>query len=189
MGILASIGHYAGIGSRKTPASIMSVMSRLARALEGKGFTLRSGAAEGADAAFEAGVRSGRKEIYLPWPGFNRHTSALSKQHPKASEIARELHPVWDRLSQGAQKLHSRNVHQVLGADLKTPSKFVVAWTPDAAKSAKEVTASTGGTGMAIKIADRHGVPVFNLANENDLKRILKFIEDEERKAVHKKPR
>ena len=60
---------YAGIGSRKTPVHILSKMRRVAERLEVRGYTLRSGGADGADTAFEEGCK--RKEIFLPQPGFN----------------------------------------------------------------------------------------------------------------------
>lgn len=58
---------YAGIGARNTPEDILPYMVGAAQQLEAFGLILRSGAAEGADAAFEAGVRDPEnKEIYLP---------------------------------------------------------------------------------------------------------------------------
>ena len=58
---------YAGIGSRETPIEIQSKMSKVAKMLEEKGYTLRSGGADGADFAFEKGLAktSKNKEIYL----------------------------------------------------------------------------------------------------------------------------
>ena len=57
---------YTGIGSRKTPKDILDVMVDIARKLEQRLYCLRSGGAEGADMAFESGVRSEYwKEIYL----------------------------------------------------------------------------------------------------------------------------
>jgi len=44
-----------------------------------------------------------------------------------------------------AKKLHGRNVKQVLGDDLKTPSDFLLCWT----KEGKDV----GGTRTAIVLA------------------------------------
>lgn len=48
--------YYAGIGSRNTPADILDLMTHLARRLDSRGYTLRSGGADGADAAFERGA-------------------------------------------------------------------------------------------------------------------------------------
>lgn len=159
---------YAGIGSRKTPADICSLMSRLATALEKEGYTLRSGHADGADKAFESGVVS-LKEIYLPWKGFNGSKSLLGKATEEAFEIAAKFHPNWTACSRAARALHARNCHQLLGLDLHSPVEFVVCWTKDGEAS--------GGTGQALRIADAYGIPVFNMHNPENVKRILEFIE------------
>ena len=49
---------YAGIGSRKTPEDIITLMHRLGVRLAELGFTLHSGAANGADTAFEIGIKT-----------------------------------------------------------------------------------------------------------------------------------
>ena len=69
---------------------------------------------------------------------------------------AAQFHPAWDRCSQGVRKLHGRNMHIILGADLQTPVSFVVCWTVDGA--------IIGGTGVALRCAMQHNIPVFNLA-------------------------
>jgi hypothetical protein len=62
---------YAGIGSRRAPAEILTVMTALASQLAERGYTLRSGHAAGSDQAFERGAGT-RAEIYLPWPTFEQ---------------------------------------------------------------------------------------------------------------------
>lgn len=143
---------YTGIGSRETPDSVLQEMTKLAVKLSGEGYTLRSGAAPGADSSFELG--STRSEIYLPWRGFNGHPSPLYHISDEALKMAARFHPAWHRCSQGAQKLHARNCYQVLGQDLKTPSEFVVCWTSDGKAS--------GGTGQAMRIAAAYGIPIIN---------------------------
>ena len=49
--------YYTGIGSRETPKDIMQLMSKLAYKLASEGYILRSGAAQGADTAFEEWVK------------------------------------------------------------------------------------------------------------------------------------
>lgn len=153
---------YAGIGSRQTPEDIMTIMSGFAVLAESLGWILRSGAAEGADAAFERGVSNpANKQIYLPWGRFNNHTSLRTKPLDLAYEYAKEVFPYnWDVLSQGAKKLHARNMHQVLGDHLADPVKFIICWTPNG-----EVT---GGTGSALRLAAELDIPVFNLGGTVD---------------------
>lgn len=152
---------YTGIGSRKTPKNILASMEGIASSLAQDGYTLRSGAAEGADSAFEHGCDkfNGLKEIYLPWKEFNNSISDHYYISEQAIEIASKIHPNWDSLSQGAQKLHARNCYQILGKDLKTSSLFVVCWTKGGL--------AVGGTRTAIILAQEYNIPVFNLATEN----------------------
>lgn len=150
-------------------------MTCIARALAGRGFTLRSGGAPGADAAFEAGTTDGRRrEIYLPVAGWRGSASEL---HPeaigkdcwgRAREITRMFHPAWDRVSEHAERLLVRDTFQVLGQDLQSPSQFVIAWTEDGAAS--------GGTGQAIRIAEAYEIPVLNIYDDGLLRRILKVL-------------
>lgn len=142
--------YYAGIGSRETPPRVLAKMTAIAQDLAAQGYILRSGAAEGADSAFEAGAGDA-KEIWIPWRGFQNHPSRLVPSLA-AFEMAARFHPAWERCSRGARALHARNCHQVLGADLATPVEFVVCWTKDGRAS--------GGTGQAIRIAQHHGIPV-----------------------------
>ena len=168
--------YYTGIGSRKTPAPVIAILTELAHTLFAAGYTLRSGAADGADAAFEAGA-GGLKDVFLPWAGFNKSTSALTRVCDKALHLAESLHPAWPRLSGAAKKLHARNTYQVLGLALDAPSDFLVCWTPDGLESAEERTSQSGGTATAVVLAQRHRVPVFNLKKPGraaDLSQYLK---------------
>lgn len=152
---------YAGIGSRKTPSAILHMMSNFATHLERRGWTMRSGGANGADSAFEAGIQisNQNKEIYLPWGKFNGNSSPLTKPSEQAMIIAEQFHPAWDKCSDGAKLLHARNVHQMLGRYLATPSLFVICWTPDGNIS--------GGTGQALRMANSFNIPVFNMGTPN----------------------
>ena len=105
--------------------------------------------------------RGGVLELYLPWDGFNGLHSKWCPPKREAYELAAEIHPAWLKCSEAAQKLHARNMHQVLGWDLDDPVKMVICWTPDGATD--ETGTSTGGTGQAIRLANMYEIPVFNL--------------------------
>ena len=166
---------YAGIGSRKTPTQMLDRMVSIGHYLAERGWTLRSGFAEGADTAFYKGAMfaNGEAEIFIPWSGFN----GAPKNDPKfivpkfSSELltlAAEYHPAWDRCSAAVSKLHARNGCQILGLDLKTPADMVVCWTPGGVPS--------GGTGQALRIARAYNVPVFNLAVPGIEAKLISFI-------------
>ena len=165
---------YAGIGSRDTPEEVLQVMYSAAVDFAIKGWTLRSGGAEGADSAFEQGaveaasVGPGFPEIFLPWPDFSDHAAGenvFRSPQPWTLDIAQEHHPAWERLTRGGRMLHCRNVHQILGyhRDSKR-SSFVLCWTKDGQ--------ATGGTGQAIRLAQHFDIPVYNLHDSATFERV-----------------
>lgn len=163
---------YTGIGSRETPFEILDLMRDLAYKLQQKGYILRSGGAPGADTAFDSGCVN--KQIFVPWNNFQ----GIKKQYdipPDAYRLASLFHPAWKNLDNSVKHLMARNCLQILGPDLKTPSRFVICWTPDGCRTEATRTFKTGGTGLAIAIADFFNIPVFNLYNESDLLLIKQF--------------
>ena len=140
--------YYSGIGARKAPKDILSLMYCIAKELSDRGYTLRSGGAVGSDTAFEEGSN-------------NRCTIFSAKDATKeAIALSKMFHPAWDSCSDYAKKLHGRNAQIILGLGLDDPSDFVVCWTPEARK--------VGGTGNAIRIAESKGIKIFNLAKISD---------------------
>lgn len=168
--------YYAGIGSRDTPEPILAMMQDIARRLGLLGYTLRSGGADGADEAFRVGSMGHPQEIFTPWRGFIKDPEADKKSivvteqlcYPQALEMAGQFHPNWPACSQGARKLHARNMMQVMGRDLNTRSEFVVCWTKDGKAS--------GGTGQALRLAAAVNIPVFNLHSKRDCDYIMRQL-------------
>jgi hypothetical protein len=158
---------YAGVGSRKSPPEVLASMTRLAAWLRSRGYTLRSGAAAGADQAFEAGADD-MKEIFPGGrPAGEREHAVARELHPNPHALDRSRHSryVWN--------LMARNTNQVFGAGLDSPVDFVVCWTPDGAEHWSERTQATGGTGQAIEMASRKGIPVVNMARAGWRERIV----------------
>lgn len=172
--------YYAGVGSRETPSDVLTDMYRLARVLAPL-YRLRSGAADGADAAFEAGAvdARGKVDIYLAWAGFNGHSSPKHHVTREALELASSVHPRWENLGQGPRKLHARNCYQVLGEDLQTPVEFVLCYTADGCETESERRSTTGGTATAIVLAARNGIPVYNLCKDSSRERLVAYLERE----------
>jgi hypothetical protein len=162
---------YAGVGSRAAPRTLESLMRKTADRLEARGWVLHSGGAPRSDQWFESGVRNRAENarIFLPWKlAFRGHPSPLHTVCERALTIARHYHPTWHRLDQGGRLLMGRNSYQVLGPTLDEPVACVVCWTEDGKAS--------GGTGQAIRIADDHDVPVFNLHDPTALDRLGEFV-------------
>lgn len=173
--------YYTGIGARKTPTHELNMMQSVATILAGEEYVLRSGGADGADQAFERGCdeAGGEKEIYIPWKNFCNNPSPFHNLPPEAFKLAEQYHPKWNQLAVSIKKIMARNVMQVLGQDLSTPSSLLLCWTPDGCESIMTRTTETGGTGMAIAIASVHNVPVINMKNVDWIQRFAKFIGNE----------
>ena len=154
--------RYAGIGARATPADVLRDMTVMAGWLARTGWTLSTGGADGADNAFAAGAPAGQRTIWLPWRGYNGHRGPDCRVLSAAAmaaciEIAAPLHPAWERCSPAVRKLHARNAAVLLGGTLDRPVDAVVCFTVEGRV--------TGGTGMAIRIAEANGIPVLNLGS------------------------
>jgi len=96
----------------------------------------------------------------------------------EAMMIAMRHHPAWSSLTDGARKLHARNVYQVIGMEINNPhpSEFLICWTPDGCVSRETRSRETGGTGTAIAVAQTYGVPVLNLQRLDHLKKVVGMI-------------
>jgi hypothetical protein len=157
--------NYAGIGSRETPKNILDMMFDIAVLMGVDGHTLHTGAALGADQAFGNGANKvlRRVELALPWGNYESAwvNSIFSKGitvykeaiHVDAKASVHTFHPAADRLTQGAFKLQARNFL------ILQPCQLVICWTKDGK--------ATGGTGQAIRIAEKLGIPVHNLHDDN----------------------
>lgn len=167
--------YYTGIGSRESPPEICAIMTRLAEKLETMGFRLRSGGADGCDKAFAQGVEK-EADIYIPFRNFDLngqltkiwHNYIVVDESDQEALDSLRFHPAPDKLTLAARKMMMRNWRQIVGKDGAPNSKFVVMWTEGGEKK--------GGTSQVWRIADSLSIPVFNLAREEDLKRINQFL-------------
>ena len=155
---------YAGIGSRRTTPDVLRKMTAAAKQLAAMGYTLQSGGAQGADSAFEQGAE-GKAQVFK-----------ASDATDQTRKIAKEIHPNPGALGIFPLNLMARNTNQIFGADLKTPVDFVLAWTPDGAESTAERNIGTGGTGQAIDMASRKGIPVINMAKPDWQARVRAIV-------------
>lgn len=163
-----------GIGSRQTPEDVCQLFIELGEEARIRKWWVRSGHADGADYAFEKGALS-HGIIYLPWVGFNRDKPLLGNAstqllRKEVLKIVYKHEPYAKDLSDGVKLIKSRNVYQVLGVDLKSPSNVVVCWTPEGA--------ITGGTGLAIKIAQAHKIPVVNVGDPNTARNLNSMMQE-----------
>lgn len=163
---------YAGIGSRKTPGYILSVMTTLGEYFAEKEWILSTGACVGADQAFANGAlkNGGTVNLFLPWHSYEKQwVNSLHgnvnvivfdpDKHGAAVESVYKFHPAAQNLKRSVLALHARN-YLILN-DIK----FAVCYTPDGK--------ITGGTGQAIRIINDRKRNLFNLGDQKALQEIL----------------
>ncbi len=151
---------YAGIGSRKTPKRITELMARIGSFLGSKGWTLRSGGADGADKAFEFGcdAEQGTKEIF-------RASDAEPWAFTEAARYIPDNRPPFETWKPYVRGLIARNMMQILGRSGNEPVAFVLYWT-------QASIVDGGGTGYALRCAENYGIPMYNL-NTDDCIRVV----------------
>lgn len=181
--------RYAGIGSRETPPDAMRTGVMFSNILAELGYDLNSGGCPlGMDKACLKGAYANKtsdkskNRIYLSWDGMAelRHNPEMGfydaqrfPNYEEAGKIALETRGSFERLGRGGIAHMTRNVYQILNDDLRTPVDFVFCW------AIPQGTAGhvKGGTGQAVKLALKYGIPVYNLYHAEVRDRIEHFIE------------
>lgn len=172
-----------GIGSRETPALVLAEMQQIGIWCHGHGIWVRSGHAQGADYAFEAGAQESCI-TYEPWRNFNdgklertRAQVCIPEDQEWMRELVRLFHPAPDKLSEGAMKLMMRNGCQLFGRKgpdmpVNTHSQAVVCWTSDGE--------DVGGTSQALRIARAYQIPILNMGLHewNAASKVIAYLEN-----------
>lgn len=182
--------YWTGIGSRGIDQRTYDIMFKIGQEMAKQGYILRSGNAQGSDMAFETGVCSvdpSLTDIWIPWKSFGTKNKGVNYSVPSVGDfnnVAKFLKeprkgypngilPWYDKMSQGAQKLHCRNYFQVLGNNGKL-SKVCIYAAPEDDKGN-----IMGGTRTAVEIARYYGVPTFNLLIPEDLHKVKDILKME----------
>ncbi len=166
---------YAGIGNREISGArdgdhglpVAKVLAHLGIELEKLGYTLYSGGAKGCDSAFASGVSAEHCRIFTADDATDE-TRAMARAHKLPCEIllGRKL------------DLYAREANQILGADLQSPVDFVLCYTRDGCESHETRSEKTGGTGYAIELANRRGIPVINVKNKGWEEKLKTLVEN-----------
>lgn len=158
---------FTGVGSRVITGNIFNLLCHIGLLLKDNGWICRTGTAKGSDAAFRVSYENkfSNLEVYKPEDIINNKYGNADL----AKRIVRNYHPCYDRIQcEFSQALLARNVYQVLGSDLNTPSEIVFCYTDNGE--------TVGGTSIAIKIAQHYGIPIVNLGNPKHLKAIVNYL-------------
>lgn len=174
---------FTGVGHRKgVPNRIRDKATMLTKWLCDRNVRLRTGDADGMDRIFREAAPIDMVEFFAPLGRYNPHPNATiiapnnmaECPYRKAVSITEFVHPAFHYLGDFERELHIRNVFELLGPNLDRPSDFMVCWTEDGAVD--RTTRKTGGTGQAIRIANKYGIPVFNLQRSDFESEFSKFI-------------
>lgn len=175
------------VGSRDIPDEVRDTLILVGRKFAEQGYHGRSGFAEGSDICFfqgyiEAGMTHNFTN-YIPWWGFRKkdipafyqdHTNTLRVcKSTQAESIASGIHPAWDRCSPAAKALHTRNVFQVLGDEINTPSRLLVCYA-----NMDKHSDPVGGTRTAWMLAKNNNIPCKNLKDPNTMARCLDWLDN-----------
>lgn len=133
-----------------------------------------------ADSVMEGKANTSQFEVYvasqhninrstLPYKNLAiiRNNKLIAQTYTLCMEVMGMQH--WNNCNDYAKGMHSRNCHQILGYDLKSPVDAVVCWTPEGK--------FIGGTRTALLIAQKENIPIFNLGLF-DKNKVLSDIKD-----------
>lgn len=172
--------YWTGVGSRKVPESVIPIMKSIAHSMSEAGYTLRSGSAAGSDTIFQKAVDPTLTQIWIPWKGFKKLCKGgnyilISE---KSFKVARDFYlstgiiPWFDRMGQGAQRLHARNYFQVVGKEaLGEPRSEVCIYYAEMSGDEPK-----GGTRSSVLTARYFGIPCYNLGVASDRAELNDFL-------------
>lgn len=174
---LASAKLYKSVvitGNDSPPPMVQQVLQRLVPELEKRNYVIRSGGMKGMENLVEELARN--LEVHLPWKGFDGKDSKFTYTTDEAKEFAKRYHPAYEQAKPVVQTFCAKNVRLMLGKDLKSPTQMLIIWSEDGAEHARERTAKTGLTGVAVSIATEIRIPVFNLQRPDAEQRIMAYL-------------
>lgn len=184
--------YYTGVGSRDITQLEKQRLIQVAEALALKGYTCRSGGADGSDASLQEGacnVDPSLTQIWLPWEGFKRQE--LSADKYKGSKYYVPTEEMFDKarffyedtgiiswygkMKPLARKFHGRNYYQVYGSQEEVLSSVTIYCSNEDVNKKDGVS---GGTRSAVEISRYHGIPTYNIRIPEQwekLRRLLKI--------------
>lgn len=157
------------IGSREITEEERNDLYNIAKSYHDKGYTLRSGGAEGSDSVINSFENV---EIIIPKDNFNGlahdgkriFTLTRLKDIKVARKIAERIHPVFNSLTHGVKKLHTRNIYQITGSagvNKENLSEKVYYIADEINNEVK------GGTRTAVELARSLGIETVNIRGCN----------------------
>lgn len=151
------------VGSRKAPFSIRQEAMELGKAFSDLGYKARSGGALGMDTywlyQYDPELATVYRHDDKPYDARTVNTTRLDA-FDEAIDIINRVVPHIACMDDTARLLHYRNAFQVLGDDLRSPSDYLIYWSP------MKNDVPVGGTKTAVLLAKRVGIPVLHLEHD-----------------------
>lgn len=172
----------AGIGSRELGMREAARCYYFGLLFADYGWGFRTGRARGADERFAFGYRLGFgvPQYCVPWDSYNLAevdacrppAYSLDRLDPAARDrlcdLVRTLHPAGPNLTNGAMRLHARNIIILLGPNLDDPVKAVFALP--------RLSGHLGGTGFGMQLARHYDIPLFDLRKPSEVRAAERWI-------------
>jgi hypothetical protein len=160
------------VGSRDITILEAKIARYIGETLARNNYGMRSGLADGSDIHFYRGFISeigtevnNRFQMFMPrfyfksfrHDGVSFYSITEMDIYLESIEIASTIHPRWTACQEWVKLLHARNIPQVLGPDLKSPSVYLI--TPN-----KEISPGRckGGTNTAFNLAFKRNIPILS---------------------------
>jgi hypothetical protein len=180
---LFGITYFTGDSS--LPEEIESKLKEIANTLAHKGYIFRSGA-DGKNELNNSILKLEgiNYEHFNPWKKFNLDVKNVKLQSPteKAYGIAHNSHRAFYKVPSSVRAILSKEVHLMLGENCDEPIKMLIVYTKCGSEGLKFKMdyKLTGGVAFLLKIAEDSNIPVFNLKNDDAIKRLVEFMKPKE---------
>jgi hypothetical protein len=168
--------YIACIGSRETPSDILAWMTAMGGQFVRSGYRIITGNAPGADQAWAAGgnkIDPAKVTLCLPWASFENRAVHFQNtirvladkmtdvERHRYYDVAAAVHPAWEHMTPGGQRLHARN------AMIVQEARLVFGYC----------TASSGGTLSAFRIAREMQIPCYDVSERSVRAKVDELID------------
>lgn len=163
------------------PESSKEVLFKLARALFAKGYTFRNiGGSEDNFAKAVCELPDAKVETYIPWKKFNEEATnvVLKKPTPKAYRMLFGNNKFAPKLKPAIRAINARNINALLGKDVNDPTTMLLTYTANGAEVLKKGLdyKQMGDLPNYLFLSSKANIPVFNVQNEDALRRFKELV-------------
>lgn len=169
------------VGNEKLPSDVKEKIIEISKVLLTKGYKFRHyGSADDELQNAIIDIEIGSKETYIPWKKFNPNITKpiLSLGTGTAYGIGLDNHKVFMKLPAPVRAVLANNVHVMLGKDCNDPLDLLISYTKCGSEhlTKKMDYKLTGSLTFFLSVCGESNIPVFNIKNEDCIKRISDFL-------------